>query len=176
MARKKSSRKKQNLAKVPNLRKVLPIAALGAALLLLAAFTRFESYESLYDAEYVGSESCGECHTITYDRWAESPHAQMLREPSPASVVGDFDDGSWTPPHEARIPADDDTPAARMYTEVGDYFMALRHPESGEFIPFKIAYVVGYQYRQTYLVQEDGGVLRRLPLQWSTAQNYFFPY
>ena len=177
MARKKSSsRSKKDLARVPNLRKAAPFLGTAGVLLVLAAFVRFESYESLYDAEYVGSEKCGECHSVTYDRWLDSPHAKMLREPSPESVVGDFVDGSWTPPPEARVPTEDDTPAARMYVEAGKYFMALRDPGSGEFVPFEIAYVVGYQYRQEYLTQEAGGVLRRLPLQWSTARSEYFPY
>jgi hypothetical protein len=175
MARKKSARKKR-APQVSRLRRFAPLLGAVGVLLVLAAFIRFESYESLYDAEYVGSETCGECHTITYDRWLESPHAKMLREPSAESVVGDFDDGSWTPPESARVPPNDDTPAARMYTEDGKYFMALRDPATGEFVPFEIAFVVGYQYRQTYLTQETGGVLRRLPLQWSTARGEFFPY
>jgi len=174
MARKKLSRKKsaKNPGKVPNLRKAAPFLGAAGVLLVLAAFVRFESYESLYDAEYVGSEKCGECHTVTYDRWLDSPHAKMLREPSMESVVGDFDDGSWTPPPETG----EVEPAVRTYTEGGKYFMALRDPGTGEFVPFQIAYVVGYQYRQTYLTQETGGVLRRLPLQWSTARGEFFPY
>lgn len=63
-----------------------------------------------------------------------------------------------------------------MYREGDDYLMALRLPESEQFVPFKIEYVIGYQYRQTYLTLEPGGVLRRLPLQWSTARRDFFPY
>lgn len=176
MSRKKSSARKKTSHKQPDLRRWLPFAGAGVVLLVLAGFTRFESYESLYDAEYVGSEKCGECHTLTYARWQDSPHAKMLREPSAETVVGDFDVGSWTPPPEARVPAEDDEPVARMYIEGGTYFMALRDPGSGAFVPFEIAYVVGYQYRQEYLVQEAGGVLRRLPLQWSTARNEYFPY
>jgi hypothetical protein len=177
MARKK--RRKQPPSRLDWLkirRKPLIIAAVILALLLsLTAFTRFESYTSLYDAEYVGSERCGECHTVTYQRWAESPHANMTRRPAADTVVGDFEDGSWTPPPEARVTPDEPA-AARMYRQGGDYYMALRDPTSGQYIPFKIAYVIGYQYRQTYLTEESGGVLRRLPLQWSTSRDEYFPY
>ena len=31
--------------------------------------TEYESYASLYDASYTGRETCGDCHTIIYDRW-----------------------------------------------------------------------------------------------------------
>jgi len=50
------------------------------------------------------------------------------------------------------------------------------HPVSNEYVPFEIEHVVGYQYRQVYVTREAGGVLRRLPLQWSTRRQEFFPY
>ncbi len=153
---------------------------LGGALILgvlLAAFTRFESYESLYDAEYVGSETCGECHTIIFDRWQESPHAKMVREVSPEAMVGNFVDGSYTPPPEAWVyPEDSEIPAAIMYTQEGRYVMAIRKPGTRQYIPFTVYFVVGYQYRQEYLTLETGGVLRRLPIQWSVERQEFFPY
>jgi len=157
-------------------RRVIALGITGFLAILLVAFTKFESYESLYDAEYVGSKTCGECHTVTYERWSHSPHANMARAAGPESVVGDFDGGEWTIPSEARRHPDEDQPAVRTYVENGEYYMALRDPQSREFRPFKIDYVVGYQYRQVYLTKEAGGVLRRLPLQWSTQRNDFFPY
>lgn len=153
---------------------VLAVVAGSATAVLL--MTEFESYASIYDATYTGSESCGECHTVTYARWQESPHAKMTRLPSAESVVGDFEAGSWFLPDNARVSAFDDQPAAKMYREGDDYYMALRIPDSDEYQPFKIAYVIGYQYRQTYLTREEGGVLRRLPLQWSVESQSYFPY
>ena len=79
-------------------------------------------------------------------------------------------------PPEARRPFEDDQPAAKMYSSGGKYYMALRHPVSNEFVPFEIAHVIGYQYRQVYVTREAGGVLRRLPLQWSTRLQAYFPY
>ena len=60
----------------------------GAAALLLAALlslTRYESYASLYDAEYVGAATCGGCHTQVYESWRGSPHDRMTR---PADAPG----------------------------------------------------------------------------------------
>lgn len=134
------------------------------------AFTEYESYSSLYDAEYVGAATCGECHTQIFPRWRGSPHAKMTSKAGSATVVGDFANASW-PPGQG-----DSRPVAKMYREGERYFMALKHPETSAFIPFEIDYVIGYQYRQTYLTREPRGVLRRLPLQWSTSQRAFFPY
>lgn len=63
-----------------------------------------------------------------------------------------------------------------MHADDGSYFMDLRIPGQEGFRAFPIDYVVGYQYRQVYLTREPGGVLRRLPLQWSVRREEFFPY
>ncbi|MCA9973284.1 MAG: hypothetical protein KC425_23860 [Anaerolineales bacterium] len=170
-------RKKTAVSRRPNRR--WRWLAVGIAVLLagVALFSiRYESFASLYDAEYVGSETCGECHAPTYEAWDRSPHANMTRRPTAASVVGNFQDYEWALPTAARISATDTLPAARMYQQDGDYYMALRQPDSTEFVPFKVEYVIGYQYRQVYLTREPGGVLRRLPLQWSTELQDYFPY
>jgi hypothetical protein len=75
--------------------------SVGALFLLITAvfsLTTYESYASLYDADYVGKEVCAECHTIMYDRWRQSPHANMTHQPNADTVVGDFDNGSWALP------------------------------------------------------------------------------
>ncbi|MCL4872024.1 MAG: hypothetical protein KJ063_23940 [Anaerolineae bacterium] len=144
--------------------------------IILFSFTRYESYTSLYDAAYVGSEACGDCHTIVYREWQVSPHANMTRLASDDTVVGDFDDAQYILPEWAQQTEADKEPAAKMFTRNGNYYMALRHPNSGQYIPFEIEYVIGYQYRQEYLFREEGGVLRRLPLQWSVEQQAYFSY
>lgn len=146
------------------------IALLAGVAIALVVFTEYESYSSLYDAEYVGAATCGECHSQIFPRWQGSPHAKMTRKADSATVVGDFTNATWFRDE------DDSMPAASMYREGERYFMALRHPQTAAFVPFEIEYVVGYQYRQTYLTREPGGVLRRLPLQWSTSRRVFFPY
>ena len=152
-------------------------AAVGLALIGIGAVAWFvEPFSPTFDATYVGSTQCGRCHTQIYARWKDSSHALMTREPTAASVVGDFDDAAWTLPESAREAPTDDEPVARMYQHDGKHFMALRHPTDDRFVPFEIAYVVGYQYRQVYLTKEPGGVLRRLPLQWSVPRGAFFPY
>ncbi|MDH3647728.1 MAG: multiheme c-type cytochrome [Gammaproteobacteria bacterium] len=147
---------------------VLFVALVAA---LLVSLTEYESYTSLYDAAYVGSEGCADCHTQIYPSWQRSPHANMTRKARAGTVVGDFSDRVWWEPGKERV-----LPAARMH-HLGDrYWMDLRDPKSNEYHSFPIEYVVGYQYRQVYLTRERGGVLRRLPLQWSTERRDFFPY
>lgn len=152
----------------------LIVLALGG--LALAAFTSYESYSSLYDAVFVGSDVCGRCHTVIYDDWKHSPHALMVRRAAETSVVGDFKNAEWFLPDSDRKTEFDKLPAARMFRSGSDFVMSLRRPDSDRFDDFRIDYVVGFQYRQVYLTAEKGGVLRRLPLQWSQKRQEFFPY
>ncbi len=161
-------RKQQKRFTIVALLLIMPVALLW--------LVYFESHSAGFDADYVGSEVCGGCHTQIHPEWQRSPHANMTRKPSEETVVGDFSDGSWMLPQEARRPEVDDQPAAKMYRRDGRYTMALRHPVSNEYVPFEIEHVIGYQYRQVYVTLEAGGVLRRLPLQWSTRRQEFFPY
>jgi hypothetical protein len=157
-------------------RRLATLAALGLAAALFSLI-RYESYASLYDAQYVGAATCGDCHTQMYEQWRGSPHDRMTRPAdAPGSILGDFEQASWTLPESARSKPGDDQPAARMYREGDHHYMALRDPKSGGLVPFRIDYVVGYQFRQTYLTREAGGVLRRLPLEWSLARREYFPY
>ncbi len=177
MSKKKGKRPSPQNKPAANSRLWLLTTAFAVALAAVVMLsTEYESYASLYDAAYTGSEACGECHKIIYAHWQESPHAKMTRRPDETSVVGNFNDGTYYLPANAQLNDLDKLPAAKMYRRGDDYFMALRHPESDEYVPFKIAYVIGYQYRQTYLTQEAGGVLRRLPLQFSVEMDEFFPY
>ncbi len=85
----------------------LAVAAVGV-LLLGAGWTwwQAEQFEDRFDADYVGSAVCGDCHTIIHGQWSGSPHANMVRRPDTGSVVGDFNQG------EFRLPADSPDPLA----------------------------------------------------------------
>ena len=160
-------------------RRWMSFAVIAAIVFVLGAalFVWFvEPFSPRFDASYVGSSECGKCHTGIYAKWKTSPHALMTRRPTEESVVGDFDNGQWSLPEYARQKPGDDQPVARMFKQNDKHYMALRHPTEDRFIPFEIAYVIGFQHRQVYLTQERGGVLRRLPLQWSVPRGEFFSY
>jgi len=147
----------------------------GIAVATLALLT-YEHYSPQYDAEYVGAGVCGGCHTQVYPEWSRSPHANMLRAAGPDSVVGDFDDASWSLPGTPLVEGAGARPAARMLRRGDKYFMEFLSPDETGYVAFPIEYVVGYQYRQVYLTREADGVLRRLPLQWSVRRQEYFPY
>lgn len=135
-----------------------------------------EDYSRVYQAEFVGSDVCGGCHVINHSQWKSSPHHKITQEPAAVSVVGNFNNGEWYLPEQDRKSELDKLPAVKMFTRSGEFFMGLRYPQSDQYHPFRIDRVVGYQYRQTYLTREAGGVLRRLPVQWSVTRGDFFAY
>lgn len=149
---------------------VVAVVAFGVWALVTA-----QGFERAYDAEYVGSDACGSCHSIVHAHWQRSPHANMIRKPAPDTVIGDFDNGEYALPATSPDPLRGQV-VARTYRKGGQYVMALRHPQQDRYVEFPIEYVVGYQYRQEYVTPEADGVIRRLPLQWSTATQSFFPY
>ena len=155
--------------------KLITILALILLLLIGGIYAFRDSAPTVFHADFVGSEVCGNCHWINYDAWKISPHHNIARIPAKDTVVGDFNSGSYYFPQQDPE-NEENQPAARMYERQGDYFMAVRDVNGDSYSEFKIDKVIGYQYRQTYLTQEEGGVLRRLPIQWSVPRQDFFAY
>lgn len=137
---------------------------------------RDQAPEIYHDAEYVGSQVCGDCHIINFAAWQQSPHHHIVHEPAENTVVANFKEGAFFIPPEHRQSKLDELPAAKMYQKDGDFIMALRNPKASSYSEFRLDKVIGYQYRQTFLTKEGGGVLRRLPIQWSVPRQAFFAY
>ncbi|RBP51139.1 multiheme c-type cytochrome [Arenicella xantha] len=162
--------------------KIRLVQAIGAGLAItlillgLAVWVLHDDYTEVYQSSYIGSDVCGGCHVINHAAWKQSPHHKITQEPNVDTVVGDFNNGQWLLPEKDRKTPLDDLPAIKTYTQGDSFFMALRYPGRAQYYPFKVDRVVGYQYRQTYLTQERGGVLRRLPVQWSVSRGDFFSY
>jgi hypothetical protein len=49
-------------------------------LLIALSFVFFIIFDNAWAQEYVGSETCGECHQVNYDYWQESGHHHSLKE------------------------------------------------------------------------------------------------
>lgn len=135
-----------------------------------------DSYVEAYHADYVGSEACGDCHIINYAAWEISPHHNIANIPSENTVVGNFNNGRFYLNSDSQDHTVNQEPAVKSYQKDGEFYLALKNINSDDYTPFKVEKVIGYQYRQTYLTQEEGGVLRRLPVQWSVGRGEFFAY
>ena len=142
----------------------------------LAVWYLHDDFDRVYQADYAGSQVCGGCHIINHEQWVQSPHHKITQVPIGDAVVGNFENGEWYLPQEDWKTPLDKLPAIKTSKKSGQYYMELRYPNSDQYHPFRVDRVVGYQYRQTYLTKEAGGVLRRLPVQWSVPRGEFFAY
>lgn len=131
---------------------LLPV--LGAPLLLLGAggsspTPEFDpAYSNIYPEDYVGPQSCAECHTENHGLWKTHPHSRMNQNAAPETVLGDFSD--------VRIDYGGDGRSARFHADGGVYFMSMYTGES-LFRRFRITRVVGSRFNQFYIgVQIEG--------------------
>jgi hypothetical protein len=107
--------------------------------------------------EYVGRQACIECHKNQYDLFVGSDHDLAMDEATEATVLGDFDDATFT---QHAI-------TSRFFTRQGRFFVNTEGP-GGEFKDFEVKYVFGVRPLQQYLIEFPGGAFQCLPLCWDT--------
>jgi len=115
-------------------RTVSMIVAAAILFLFFGAETRAQVKKAAGKGEYVGSETCNECHKTEYQSWKETYHSKMVRKP-PAGLLA---------------------AAAEKWASDG----ANPGPTTGNVTgkPFKLAdvvYVLGSKWKQRYLVKDD---------------------
>jgi len=79
-------------------------------------------------AEYIGRESCKECHKKQYDLFQGSDHDQAMDTAIAETVLGDFSDVTYT--HYGVT--------SRFYTENGKYMVNTEGPD-GEMLDYQIS-------------------------------------
>ena len=108
-------------------------------------------------AEYIGRESCKECHKKQYDLFQGSDHDQAMDTAIAETVLGDFSDVTYT--HFGVT--------SRFYTENGKYMVYTEGPD-GEMLDYQVSYVFGVRPLQQYLIAFPGGRYQCLPICWDT--------
>lgn len=107
------------------------------------------------EATHVGSTQCASCHKTEYARWAQSHHAKAMAQPGDSTVLGNFNDASFT-----------QGGVTSRFTRRGGAFMVTTEGEDGKLHDYLVAYVFGFYPLQQYLVAFPGGRLQTLPLTW----------
>jgi len=106
---------------------------------------------------YTGSDACRECHAQEYDLWRGSHHDLAMQLPTPETVLGDFDDASFTY----------NGVTTRFYRE-GDAYRVRTDGEDGKLTDFTVAYVFGVYPLQQYLLPLSRGRLQALSIAWDS--------
>ena len=117
--------------------------------------------------EYVGKESCIECHEAEYNDWVGSDHDKAMDVANDSTVLGNF--------NNATIKSNNGL-VHRMFRD-GEKFMVHTDGADGNMQDYEITYVFGWTPLQNYLVEFPGGRLQTLALTWSTLDKtwYYMP-
>lgn len=120
---------------------------------------------------YVGRKACVDCHKKEYDLWQDSHHDLAMQVVNDTTVLGDFNDASFT--HFGVT--------SRFYKKDGK-FIVYTEGEDSEFHEYEVAYLFGISPLQQFLVAFPAGRFQTLPLCWDTrpkeqgGQRWFHIY
>ncbi|MEW6729916.1 MAG: HEAT repeat domain-containing protein [Acidobacteriota bacterium] len=117
----------------------------------------------LANVNYVGSQQCQQCHVEQYNHWFESHHRKMTQEATPASIVGDFQDTSYTFLGVT----------SRMYRRGDEFYIYTLDLNGEKMAEAKIARTVGSRRFQQYLTQV-GDTYYRLPIAYNIEKKHWF--
>ena len=120
--------------------------------------------------EYIGRESCKECHLREYELYQGSDHDLAMDHATDETVLADFNISQTLHGIETRF-----------FRQDGK-FMVNTEGNDGEIRDFEIKYVFGIRPLQQYLVEFPGGAYQMLPFCWDTrpagegGQRWFHIY
>ncbi len=114
-------------------------------------------------AQFVGRQTCIECHKKEDDLWLGSHHDMAMDSATDKTVLGNFDDFEFV--HKGLT--------HRMFRKDGMFYVNTQGP-TGKFENFQITYTFGYTPLQQYLVPFEGGRLQCLPIAWDTDRKKWF--
>ena len=125
----------------------------------------------MLDMQYVGRESCRECHELEYRLFQGSDHDLAMDTAIDETVLGDFNNASLS--NHGII--------SGFFRKEGKFIVNTEGP-GGTMQDFEVKYVFGIRPLQQYLVEFPKGAYQMLPLCWDTrpveegGQRWFHIY
>lgn len=122
-------------------------------------------------AQFVDNALCAQCHSQQHNEWIGSQHDLAMQEATAQTVLGDFNNTSFT--------YFDVT--SRFFTKDGKFFVHTDGPD-GTLQDYEIKYTFGVTPLQQYLIEFPGGRLQALSIAWDTraketgGQRWFHLY
>ncbi|MCO6454148.1 MAG: hypothetical protein J5I93_02430, partial [Pirellulaceae bacterium] len=122
--------------------------------------------------EYVGRNTCAECHARQHEQWQGSYHDLAMDRASDETVLADFNDAQLE--HHGIT--------SRMFRRDGKFLVHTEGPD-GQMADFEVKYVFGVSPLQQYMVEFDRGPdqpphevarLQVLRLSWDTLAGRWF--
>ena len=120
---------------------------------------------------FVGSAACVDCHADEAAAWHGSQHDLAMQEATEDTVLGDFDNASFTK----------DGVTSRFFRRDGKFFVNTDGPD-GKLADFEVRYTFGVAPLQQYLIAFPDGRLQALGIAWDSrpedqgGQRWFHLY
>lgn len=151
------------IVKRDNVRNLRPLMIIGC-IFMAGIFLWLNKQPSvLGEATFVGRESCIACHSEQAKLWQGSHHDKAMAHASGESVLGDFNNVSYT----------HDQVTTRFFKK-GETFWTNSQGPDGKMHDYEIKYTFGYHPLQQYLVEFPGGRLQCLTVAWDVVAKKWY--
>ncbi len=120
---------------------------------------------------FVGSDTCQGCHSDAFADWTGSHHERAMDVATPDTVLGDFNN----------VRFDYFGQTTRFFTRDNNFYVQTADA-AGQDREFRIAYTLGVEPLQQYLIEFPGGRLQTLAFSWDArplaegGQRWFHIY
>lgn len=114
-------------------------------------------------AEYADEQLCFSCHQQQHQEWQNSHHDMAMKEATSETVLGDFNNASFT--HFGVT--------SKFFQKDGKYFVNTEGPD-GQFVDYEIKYTFGIDPLQQYLIEFPGGRLQSLTIAWDAEKKEWY--
>jgi tetratricopeptide (TPR) repeat protein len=142
----------------------IPIGLLAVAGVLLAwDWYSVLPAETVANATYVGRATCAECHQTEHNLWLGSDHDRAMEVASEASVLGDFNNATFT--YQG---------VTTRFFRRGEKFMVNTEGPDGEHHDYEVKYTFGVRPLQQYMVEFPDGRVQVLRESWDTENKKWF--
>ncbi|MDA8814920.1 multiheme c-type cytochrome [Luminiphilus sp.] len=109
---------------------------------------------------FVGNEACASCHETQISDWTDSHHDLAMQEASPTTVLGDFNNATFT--------YDGTT---TTFFKKGEAFWVKTDNEKGALRDYPVAFVFGIYPLQQLLLPVTKGRLNALSIAWDARKQ-----
>jgi tetratricopeptide (TPR) repeat protein len=143
---------------------IVPVGMLLTAVVALAwDWYSVVPPEEIANAHYVGRDTCAQCHQKEHSLWLGSDHDRAMEIASEASVLGDFNDASFT--YQGVT--------TRFFKRDGKFMVNTEGPD-GQHHDYEVKYTFGVRPLQQYMVEFPDGRVQVLRESWDTENKKWF--
>jgi tetratricopeptide (TPR) repeat protein len=142
----------------------IPIGILAAAGVVLAwDWYSVVPPDAVANADYVGRQTCAECHKSEHELWLGSDHDRAMELATETAVLGDFNDASFT--YQG---------VTSRFFRRGDKYMVNTEGPDGQTRDYEIKYTFGVRPLQQFMVEFPDGRVQVLREAWDVENKRWF--